>query len=54
MEYLSSVFTQVCKKELGLKIPKDFLVLASLAMVLLSKKNRPNILYNLAEGISTT
>ena len=53
VEYLSSVFTQVCEKELGLKIPKDFLVLASSAMVRLSEKNRSNILYNLAKGIST-
>lgn len=50
MEYLSSIFTQACE-ELGMKIPKDFLVLANSAMVGLSEKYRSNILYNLTKGI---
>ena len=53
IEFLSCMFTRVCEEELGLKIPKDFLVLASSAMLHLSKKNRSNILYNLAKGIGT-
>ena len=36
-----------------LKVPCDFLVLASSAMVRLAEKHRSNILYNLVKGIST-
>ena len=50
---MSFLFTQFCEKELGLKVPCDFLVLASSAMVRLAEKHRSNILYNLAKGIST-
>lgn len=53
MEYLSSVFAEVCGKEVGVKIPKDFLVLASSAMLRLSEKGRSNVTYNLAKGITT-
>lgn len=53
IEFLSCMFTRVCEEELGLKIPKDFLVLASSAMLHLSEKSRSNILYNLAKGIGT-
>ena len=53
IEYLSSVIAQVCEKEVGMKIPKDFLVLASSAMLRLSEKGRSNVIYDLAKGIST-
>lgn len=46
-------FTQVCEEELGLKVPKNFLLFASSAMVQLAKKHRSNVLYNLAKGIGT-
>ena len=36
-----------------MKIPKDFLVLASSAVLRLSEKGRSNVIYNLAKGIST-
>ena len=53
IEYLSAVFSQLCEKELGVQIPKDFLVFASSAMLRLAMQNRSNILYNLAKGIGT-
>lgn len=53
MEYLSTIFAQVCEKKLGVKVPEDFLVLASSAIHRLSEKGRSNILYSLAKGIGT-
>lgn len=53
MEYLSTIFAQVCEKKRGVKVPEDFLVLASSAIHRLSEKGRSNILYSLAKGIGT-
>ena len=50
IEFLSCMFARVCE-ELGLKTPKDFLMLTSSAMVRLSEISWSNILYNLAKGI---
>lgn len=55
MEYLSTIiFAEVCEKKRGVKVPEDFLVLASSAIHHLSEKGRSNIiLYSLAKGIGT-
>ena len=53
IEHLSSMLARVCEKEVGMMIPKDYLVFASSAMLHLSHKGLSNVLYNLAKGIST-
>ena len=53
LEMLSLEFHQLCRKKLGIDIPKNFLVHAGAAMVQLSKSNRSNLLYTLAKGIGT-
>lgn len=53
LEQVSVWLSSYCKRELEIDIPRDFLSVATSAMVRLSKCQRSNVVYNLAKGIST-
>lgn len=50
---ISEIFSTFVSNKFMLSVPKDFLCLATSAMVQLSKGGRTNVLYNLAKGIGT-
>lgn len=50
---LSTQFTEVCKAELWLIVPQDFLQCSAAAMYQLAMNDRSNVLYALARGIGT-
>ena len=51
LESLSRMFSELCKKSMGLIVPDDYILLSASAMQTLKEKNRSNVLYNLAKGI---
>ena len=51
IQSLSLLFSSACKKEYGLDVPEDFLVLSSRGMLHLHLNQRSNVLYTLAKGL---